>query len=156
LIILTGVVAPADHACSERLQRILDHTMPPMPHAKLWGNTTSTDIRLTLHYRSRVRPSSLRVGWDHPTGIRFLVMCAGDGGRVPLPRYFDNAFGGCDAFGDLTKDDDVQVAEPNVDRDDTPNIMVAVGNEWTHLVVNIITYHAPASEKDPVARSIGP
>jgi hypothetical protein len=150
------VVATADHACSELLQRILDNTMPPMPHSKLWGNTTSKDIMLKLHYRSRVRPSSLLVGCDHPNGIRFLVMFAGDGVRVLFPRYFDNAFEGFDKFGDLNKDYYVQVAEHNFDRDDTPKIIVAVGNELTHLMVNIVTYHAPASEKDPVASRIGP
>jgi hypothetical protein len=148
LIILTCVVATADPGCSELLQRILDNTMPPMPHSKLWGNTTSKDILVELHYRSRVRPSSLLVGCDHPNGIRFLVMFASDGVRVPLPLYFDNAFEGFDEFGDLNKDYGVQVVEHDFDRYDTPEIIVAVGNELTNLVVNIITYHAPASEKD--------
>jgi hypothetical protein len=122
LILQICFVVTASNACAELLLRVVDNKIQAMPNSKIWGKTSFKDIMLELHYRSRVRPSSLLVGRDHPNGSRFLVMFPGYG--VLLPLKFDDAFEGLDKFGELYKSYYVQVAEHDFDRDGTPELIL--------------------------------
>ncbi len=111
-----------------------------------WGKNPSHDLIFPLHYHSRVKPTYLLIGRDHPNGVRFLAMFPGYG--VNLPLKFPNNFEGFDEDGELKPGYSVQVAEHDFDHDGVPEIVVAIGDGLTDLSVNIIKYHAPQFIQD--------
>jgi len=113
------------------------------------GFNDGEDAVLPLHFRAGVKPRFLRVGRDHPNGTRFAVYF--DRVGLPLPVDFKPlssvAF---DDLGFLAVDNGyyIQAGEHDFDGDGEPEIVVAVGNGSTELVVDVIKYHPPASSVD--------
>ena len=121
-------------------------TILPVPRSKTWGKTSFDDIRLTLNYQTDVRPTSLRVGRNTPNGTKFSTRFPKIVVNLPLEFYDD--FEGFNKWGDINKGYYVQVAEHDFDSDGVPEIVVAVGNDFIDLVVNVVKYHAPQSADD--------
>ncbi|MBC7191785.1 hypothetical protein [Marinobacter sp.] len=123
-----------------------DMKIQSLLNSKTWGKTSFTETKLELNYRSEVKPDSLIVERNTPNGIKFLVRFSN--ANVNLPLEFDKSFDGFNQWGELEEGYYVQVAEYDFDNDEKPEIIIAIGNGLTDLVVNIIEYHAPQLPKD--------
>lgn len=128
------------------IQKINKNQIQFFQNSKVWGKTSFDDLRFELHYRAKVRPTTLIIGKDSPNGTKFLALFSE--GYVHLPLKFANDFGGFDEFGDINKDYYAQVAEHDFDNDGIPEIIVAIGDGLIDLAVNVIKYHAPLSPND--------
>jgi len=135
-------------AYSQLLQTEVNHKWIPLAHAKEWRQD-SADTNLPLHFKTKIKPTELQVGQDHPNGTKIRAMLPGYGVNLPLDFHgsYKGDFQGFDEFGDLSKGYYVQVAEHDFDGDGEPEIVVAVGNGSTDLAVNVIKYRAPKLAK---------
>jgi len=130
----------------ELIQLMSKNQIISIPNSIIWGKTSFDNVTLKLNYKSTVKPTELIVGRDHPNGIRILALFPGYG--VHLPVKYEKDFGGFNDYGELNEGYYIQVVEYDFDRDDAPEIIVAVGNGLTDLAVNIVKYNAPKLPKD--------
>lgn len=126
--------------------KVSNNQIQVFPKSKVWGKVSFDDVILDLNYKTKVKPTTLVVGRDHPNGTKVLALFPGYG--VHLPLMFPDEFGGFNDFGDINEGYYVQVAEHDFDNDGTPEILVAVGDGLVDLVVNVVKYHAPLSPAD--------
>ncbi len=131
------------------LQGVIDASgeVASLPGSLIWGRTPDKDTIFPLHYHGSVRPDSVLIGRSKPNGIRFLARSSHE--SVPLPVNFGKKFGGFDASGNLKPGYVVQIAEYRFARDGgEPELVIAVGNDQSELIVNVLRYHAPRDAKD--------
>ncbi len=128
------------------LKQLVNNQIQSIPKSKVWGKSSFDDVIFELNYQSKVRPTELIIGQDHPNGTKILAIFPRYG--VHLPLQFADDFEGFNEFGDINEGYYLQVAEHDFDNDGEPEIVVAVGDGLVNLSINIVKYHAPLSTED--------
>jgi hypothetical protein len=142
--IIIFACAPAK---AQLVQCVVDNKVVlPLPDSITWSTKSPADSTLDLHFRTRVKPTALVIGQDHPNGTKFLVTYQEYGAMLPID--YPKNFKGFDEFGDLNPGYLVQAGEHYFDHESSPELVIAIGNGINQLAINIFKFHSPKSEKE--------
>jgi hypothetical protein len=115
----------------------------------IWGKDNTKDITLVLDFKSKVKPSSMTIGYDTPNGTKFRIYFKDINVAIDL-RYVISMERGINNWGDCDDGYYVQCATHDFDNDKNPEIIIAVGNGSFDMWVNVIKFHPPASSDDAI------
>jgi hypothetical protein len=115
----------------------------------IWGKNDTNEKTLQLNFIADVKPASLTIKLDNPNGIKFLVLFKALNVGVNLNNVISMQTG-LNEWGDLEENYFVQVATHDFNEDGNPEIIIAIGDGFIDMSVNIIQYHPPTNSQDAI------
>lgn len=113
----------------------------------LWGVDNYNDVSLDLNYNSKVSPSKIIMGYDSPNGLKFFILfdeidvAINIGNILRMKEVLNN-------YGEPYDNYYVNIATHDFDNDKNPEIILAIGDGFSYMWVNIIKYHPPLNISD--------
>lgn len=115
----------------------------------IWGKESTSDVSLDLSYKAKVKPASMKIGYDNPNGTKFRIYFKDLNVAIDL-RNIISMSSGMNEWGECNQGYYVQVATHDFDGDKNPEIIIAVGNGLFDMSVNVIKYHPPINSDDAI------
>jgi len=109
---------------------------------------------LRLAYSTTVKPEALIIRRATQAGMDYWVTFEALGTASRLPVEFDGACieGNRDVSGggEVAQGCFVQAGAHDFNADGLPEIIIALGDGWRHLEINVFSYHPPAHSSDAI------